>query len=391
MSSVIDLTWDLEDCLPPTVLTNWLPTQNKSVFHLLSFKNYPANKIKYIIPSDFSVVLHREALTNFPCSTLSQLAPPVNPKAVEDYQAAIKAAKHPVHSITLKLPVRLGNPVNVPVWIFDYWREINLATSYREQWKSALVWLESYSELTETASHCQEVLMALSFFPWSGNNVSVRDVTSLLSNHGPESYLSDLHIDSMGKRISTLYQQLKGPRVSKRHIIMSVNLLGAITTFYGGKHPPTKTGNTLWESLMEIENSIIQGEIDSVGGVYHLPLHWVSIIFNTQEWSILYGDPLGELLPKLERLAFTKWIQHLMYRSKGNTNSNSISIQRLPTGYQDDTTSCGLFALNALDSYYLGSPLLSPDQVSVALARMDIALHLLQENMVCIVSCIYCT
>ena len=133
-----------------------------------------------------------------------------------------------------------------------------------------------------------------------------------------------------------------------------------------------------------VENRIIQGEIDSVGGVFHLPLHWVSIIFNIQEWSILYGDSLGEPLPKSVRLAFTKWIQHLKHRSKQNMDDNPVPIHLLSTGYQDNTVSCGIFALNALDHYYLEYPLLSPDQVSVAIARMNIALCLLQANMVCI-------
>jgi hypothetical protein len=384
MSSTIDLTQDVEVHLPPTVLTNWLPNKNKPVFHLFSFKHYPANKVDYIIPSDFSVVLHREMLVNFSYSILPQLPPPVNPKTIGDYQAAVKAAKHPIHSITIIPPPRLRNVVDAPIWIIDYWREMNIAVSYREQWKAALMWLQSYSGMSATAAHCQDLLIALSYFPWSGNNISVKDITSLLSDCGPKSYLSDLHIDFISERILASHQQLSGPEISNRHIIIPVNVLGAITLFYGSKNPPTKTRNTFWESLMVIENRIIQGEIDSVGGVYHLPLHWVSVIFNIQEWSIHYGDSLGEPLPKSERLAFTKWIQHLKYRSKQNVDSNPVQIHFLSTGYQDDTVSCGLFALNALDHYYLKYPLLSPDRVSVALARMDIALYLLQANMVCI-------
>ena len=226
MSSTIDLTWDIEDHLPSTVLTNWLPIQNKPVFHLFSFKYYPANKVNYIIPSDFYVVLHREMLANFPYSILPQLPPPVNPKTMEDYQAAVKAAKHSVHSITLIPPPKLKNAVDAPGWIIDYWREMNLAISYREQWKTTLMWLQSYSGMAATATHCQDILMALSFFPWSGNNISVKDITSLLSDYGPRSYLSDLHIDFMSERISASHQQLRGLDNSKHHIILPVNVLG---------------------------------------------------------------------------------------------------------------------------------------------------------------------
>ena len=31
----------------------------------------------------------------------------------------------------------------------------------------------------------------------------------------------------------------------------------------------------MWNTLMAIENKIVAGEVDSLGGVMHLPLHWV--------------------------------------------------------------------------------------------------------------------
>ena len=94
-----------------------------------------------------------------------------------------------------------------------------------------------------------------------------------------------------------------------------MDILGTITAFYGSQHTPIKTGNTLWEQLMRIENQIIEGKVDSVGGVYYLPLHWVLVVLSIQEGCILYGDSLGQPLPKLERHAFTQWIQHLKHRS----------------------------------------------------------------------------
>jgi hypothetical protein len=382
MSSPIDLTEDLEDQLPPDVICDWLPIREKSVFHLFTFNQYPSNKIAYSMPPDFASVLHEEVIMDFDYTTLPQLCPPVDPSVTKAYQAAIKSTKHQVHSITLVPHPGLGNPVTLPTWIFDYWREIELAASYRKQWKTALVWLQLHSGSPAAVDHCQKVLMALSFFPWSGNNASITDITSLLSECPPHSYLNSFHIDHIIGRISDQHQNLRGTKVSKCHIITTVDILATITTFYGSRRTPTKAGNSLWGHLMRIENQIIEGKVDSVGGVYYLPLHWVSVVFNIQEGCILYGDSLGQPLPKLEHHAFTQWIQHLRRRSNLGLSDDPAPVLSLPTGYQDDSASCGLFALNAISHYYLSHPLLPPDQTSIVCKRLEIALDLLLANTV---------
>ena len=183
-------------------------------------------------------------------------------------------------------------------------------------------------------------------------------------------------------RILDQHQELHGSGVSRRHILATVDILGTITAFYGSWRTPIKTGNTLWGQLMRIENQIIEGKVDSVGGVYYLPLHWVSVVLSIQEGCILYGDSLGQPLPKLERHAFTQWIQHLKRRSNQEAGDGSVLVHPLSTAHQDDGISCGLFALNAISHHYLGHPLLSPDEISLACNRMEIALDLLHANTV---------
>jgi hypothetical protein len=46
----------------------------------------------------------------------------------------------------------------------------------------------------------------------------------------------------------------------------------------------------LWDALMVIENKIIMGEVDSLGGVMHLPLHWVSVVVEFRQQQIRYSD-----------------------------------------------------------------------------------------------------
>lgn len=383
MSSPIDLTEDPGVQIPPDVLEGWLPTTNKSIFHLFSFNQYPASKTPYITPQDLTPMLHEATIPFFNHTTLPQFGVPADPSVSEAYQIAIRSAGHPIHSVTLTPHPGHGDSVTLPVWIFDYWREMDRALSYRKMWKGALMWLQSYSESLVTASCCHELMMALSFFPWSGNNVAVKDITSLLSgSSSQQSYLSSLHIDHMIGQISNRHWELCGVEVSGCHVFMTVDMLGTITTFYSSRRAPTKTGNVLWERLMEIENRIVKGEVDSVGGVYYLPLHWTSVVFDIRQGCIFYGDSLGQPIPGLEHKGFIQWVQRLNCRSGRKLDGNSVPVHPLPTGHQDDSTSCGLFALNALSHHYLDQPLLSPDQISLVHARMEIALDLLNGNTV---------
>ena len=382
MSSPIDLTEELEDQLPPGVINDWLPIRGESVFHLFVFNKYPANKTNYMMPPDFAPVLHEEVVMDFDYDTLPHLGLPVNPSVTEAYQAAIKSAKHLVHSITLIPHPGSGESLTLPTWIFHYWREIGLAALYQEQWKTALVWLQQYSELPMTANYCQELLMALSFFPWSGGRVSIKDIAYLLSEGPPKSYLSDFHINYVTEQISGQHQDLRGPEFSRCNILTTSYLLESITTFYGHRITPQKQGNELWEKLMIMENAIFRGEIDSLGGVLHLPLHWVSVVFDLQKGIILYGDSFGQPLPTVERSAFTRWIKHVRSRPYPDTSNNPVPVHILPTGRQEDITSCGLFALNTIRHHYLGHQLLPSDRMSLVYNRMEVTLDILQGNTV---------
>jgi hypothetical protein len=267
---------------------------------------YPVNKLEYVIPPDFTLVLHEDSILGFSYPTLPQLSLPINTSLPETYQAAAKLAKHPVHSVTLMPQSGLGDPITLPIWVFNYWREIKLAMLYRSQWKAALVWLQSYSGFSETTDYSQKILMALSFFPWSGNNASVKDITSLLAEGSSESYLSSYHIDHMIERISASYRNLYGPEVSKRHIMTTVDILEAITKFYGSQRMPTKAGNALWKKLMVVENQIIQG------GVCHDPNPDMDLfpLFH-------YSHPISHLLIRLSIIVHN----HLIHLGPANYSS----------------------------------------------------------------------
>jgi len=383
MSSPIDLTEDPVDQIPPDIVRDWLPTVNEAVKHLFTFNRYPKHKMHYFLPPTLDPMLHEDSVLDFDPSTLLQFGPPTNPSIPKAYHDAIKSAPHPIYSVTFSLDPTFKELVRLPFWIITYWREMESALSYRMKWETALEWLQSHSESPATIGRCRDLMMALSFFPWSGNNISVENIGTLFASSSAKCCLTTWHVDYMIKHMSSQYQELHEPEISGRHIFANMDMLDTIVKFYGTPHTPDKTGNPLWEHLASVENQIILGKVDSVGGAHYLPGHWVSVILDVQRGHILFGCSLGRPIPRLERNAFTQWMLRLSQKSGRNIGTDSVLVRHLPTGYQDDSVSCGLFALNAIGHHYLGHQLLPTNQISLVCARMDIALDLLNGNIVC--------
>ena len=376
---VIDLTVDLKNVLPSAVVDKWLPNEDKSIFFLFQeFNQYPPHPSHYILPTNFHSVLHQDSIQGFDYQSLLKIPPPALPSISKAYQDAIKGSKYPIHSITLQ--PQYGNPIILPAWIFQYWAEIGRVADIRRKWKVALTWVQRYSTLPLAVVHCQDLLLGLSSFSWSHWAAYTRDITSLLSNSSEESYLSTFHIDHLIGRTRDQYKTQK-PDTADHHIFATVDELGSIIQFYGAVR--MKKEGHLWENLMVIENRIIKGEVDSLSGVIHLPFHWVSVVIDFQQLQILYGDSLGQQMPNREHRACEQWMNHLLGRSVRFPPNSKVTLDQLPTGYQKDNNSCGLFAPNAIAHHHLGCPLLPSDPIRLACYRMEITLDILSTMTVC--------
>ena len=74
----------------------------------------------------------------------------------------------------------------------------------------------------------------------------------------------------------------------------------------------------------------------------------------------------------------------MLKRSGRSMPESDISIYPLPTGVQQDSILCGLFALNAIKHYCFpqNSPILPSNLLSLAHSWLELALSLLQEGAV---------
>jgi len=375
-SGIIDLT--VEIFLPENIKQDWIPLDGLPVPHLFQFTKYPPPERLYDNHSNLSQLLHGEDVINFDPQILLQLGPP--PQKLSDrYKAAIRAASSPIHSFTL-VPLS-GDPVRFPTWVLDYWREIRHAVGCHYDWMSVLKWLRGIYQSESMVGVCGQVMAGLSYFPWKGGNSTVHDMASILT----DSWLSDFHIDHVLMKISNCYCDNYGAEASSHHIFLPVVNLDSIVKAY--RRGSVHSGYTAdkCKQLLEVENDIIQGLVDSVAGVLYLPNHWTSLIITFKPPKILYGDSLGNSMPPVKAFSFRRWICHMLSRSGQGIPESDISIYPLETTIQQDFNSCGLFALNAIEHHYLqNSPLLQLDALSVAHNWMQIALGLLQEGAVSI-------
>ena len=261
----------------------------------------------YLTSSQLSTVIQFKNSIMDPSSKFHLLSSNLLPR----YIKILKKSKYPILSATLQ--PHHGYPIGLPACIFEYWVEIGCAVDTQKQWKAALTWVQKYSVLPSARELHYNLLASLSSFSWSQDAAYTCDITSLLSNTPGEAYLSSFHINHMIAQSKTQYEAQLGPDHTSRCIFITVDLLGAITHFYGAAC--VKKEGHLWNTLMVIENRIITEEIDSLGGVMHLPLHWVSMIIDFQQSQILYGDSLGQKMPKHKHCAYEHWIGHLITQS----------------------------------------------------------------------------
>ena len=204
--------------MPEDIRQNWLPLDGQSVPHLFQFTRYPPQNMFYSNYPDLSQLLHGEKVTNFHPQNLLQLGPPP-PQLSDHYKTAIRAAPFTVHSLTL-VPTS-GYPIKVPIWILDYWQEMQRAMGYQRDWKRVLVWLREVSKSRSMVEICDQVIAGLSYFPWNGGNCSVHDMVSLLT----DSWLSNFHINYALTKISHHYHNYYGAEASNCHIFLPVSML----------------------------------------------------------------------------------------------------------------------------------------------------------------------
>ncbi|KAF9555304.1 cysteine proteinase, partial [Agrocybe pediades] len=113
------------------------------------------------------------------------------------------------------------------------------------------------------------------------------------------------------------------------------------------------------------------GKICTVGFLVNVNKnHWVAVVINGKEKKLYYGDSLRNPIARSTKDVLTWWTKY--------HTGTEFTCCSLPITIQEDSFSCGIFALNALTAYVLdGEELLLAKDVTVERLRImkDLLYH----------------
>ncbi|KZT31839.1 hypothetical protein SISSUDRAFT_1038162, partial [Sistotremastrum suecicum HHB10207 ss-3] len=116
------------------------------------------------------------------------------------------------------------------------------------------------------------------------------------------------------------------------------------------KRPEQYSSERKFASLRAVGEDVQLEDVTKIGGIMYVNgNHYTAYVLDTKHHSLMYGDSNGNPIPEREKSALQWWLQ----RHTGT--SKTLKLVPLDIGSQDDATSCGIVALNALLHHFLPS------------------------------------
>lgn len=209
--------------------------------------------------------------------------------------------------------------------------------------------------------------MLFSTLPWSGYTCAFSDPEPItkFANYLSSGWLATSHIEQQLEVFTT--KIIHDIPLSPFRIVSPIFLNKIVEIHHHPEGYNAKCAGTrhLWTTGEELASEV-QHRTTLCGIINVSNSHWVTVIVDAKEGSILYGDSLGgwnvEVLDALQW-----WIEVHMPGKKFNH-------RRLMIGQQTDSVSCALFAVNALVHFVSPSyPLIS--QGDVIIQRLQWFIH----------------
>ncbi|OSC97159.1 hypothetical protein PYCCODRAFT_1192237 [Trametes coccinea BRFM310] len=335
---------------PPTALTEaFSPPPNLPVSTILGWRYIPqrpgSRKFSLAPMEWFSretptlTDLQPDALL-LPSTRICQsLLPLVEKAASEGYQSI----QHPVHTA-----------VYLPLWISRVWRDADRLIRLRETWKGRLLWAETTAAKEKwPTTLLMDALTTIQSAPWmAGYNglqrgmVSVVHLARILLSH---KWLDDEVIDCLRDtlRIEQSFSNSTalpnaGPAAPKG----TTQRAPVITVASAHLRTCLLSGNSGLRRFYS--DKLVSGEVLKLLLPCNLRnLHWVPAEIDVAQGHINLGDSkpqmsrehINELLRDLRT-----WLQEILPARTWQTNMTALE-----TGLQQDSSSCGLATINAIE------------------------------------------
>lgn len=266
-----------------------------------------------------------------------------------------------------------GQEETFPFYVVRIWEWMHELHADIGMWAEASEWLRSRQGAKSIAgATADRVRMALYRIPWTAQLhgfqgvPKVTELTTFLSRK----WLSTTHICLMVELLQHDMQRALDNTtvIHPVHSIQTPFLSQALLKAHAVRKLP------VW--LNAFGTRLLEGASLDVGFVANKDdNHWVALVVNFRELSILYADSLGSPIPSL-LLDAIRWWRSCCERQAASATPvyPEFVIQRLPITVQtdDDRFSCGMLAYNALCHHYLPDRFALLELASVDAARMEI-------------------
>jgi hypothetical protein len=251
-----------------------------------------------------------------------------------------------------------SNPAKLrpyPRWVLSYWVELTHLHQFAQcPWLRAESWVNAQTHKFQSPDKLRLVTSIQVLFgtlPWSGYTCAFSDPEPITKFAGylSSGWLATSYIEQQLELISlkiTCEMPLSPFKIVSPIFVNKIIEIHHHLEDYGAGCSGTRH---LWAVGEELSSEVHYQT--TLCGIFNVDnSHWVTVIVDTKEGIILYGDSLGGWNHKvLDALQW--WIEVHMHGKKFNRG-------RLVTGQQTDRVSCALFVVNALVHFVTPSCLL---------------------------------
>ncbi|KAH7908916.1 hypothetical protein BJ138DRAFT_990150, partial [Hygrophoropsis aurantiaca] len=212
----------------------------------------------------------------------------------------------------------------------------------------------------------------LASLPWSGNIRGFDNPEPIhrLATYATRGWLGTTHEDQM---LDLLRRDLHRGSTSHKTVIENLAFSKFLQEGYARRNSGEYEASRYFRVARGLGQALASQTRDILGYLMNLnDNHWVVVVLNFRDSTILYGDSLGDPIPANLASILDWWT---------NTHTGLTFVHKtLPITHQQDSFSCGLLSFNALAHYILPDqyPLINP--VEVDNERLKIMLQVVKRH-----------
>jgi len=254
---------------------------------------------------------------------------------------------------------------NFPLWTITFWNRVLDTKEVSSKWVKCVDWVmvqlhQKKSE--ERQLLAEQAMIYISVLPWAvkkPRGLSDDEPIHTLWRYLGPNWLSG---SSQNNLLELLRHRLAGQSdMGKTYRVEGTHITEKLLEVYRNWDTIQYSKNQSLGWLRTLANDLIENQatlitVQNLTNVTGSP-HWVPLALAADEYTLLFGDSLGDELPEELRRAYTWWMgQHDVIKSAKSENhtlttietDNLITVNPLPIASQVDGHACGILANNAL-------------------------------------------